>query len=106
MKVLTKAHFHHLLHFIENVLRSTLSYVNETSKELIHFLSGSVISWITQYLASLHEKQVFFHSPKIVMAQRKSNKKQVKQGILLFITVVCKLFLGNTTITKMSNCIK
>jgi len=41
MKALIEAHFQHeaLLRFIENVLRSTLSYPNETSKECIQFLS-------------------------------------------------------------------
>ena len=40
MKVLIELHFQHeaLPHFIENVLRSTLSYPNETSKECIQFL--------------------------------------------------------------------
>jgi len=40
MKALIEAHFQHeaLLRFIENVLRSTLSYPNETSKECIQFL--------------------------------------------------------------------
>ena len=40
MKALIEAHFQHeaLPCFIENVLRSTLSYPNETSKECIQFL--------------------------------------------------------------------
>jgi hypothetical protein len=40
MKVLIELHLQHkaLLRFIENVLRSTLSYPNETSKECIQFL--------------------------------------------------------------------
>ena len=41
MKALIELHFQHeaLPRFIENVLRSTLSYPNETSKECIQFLS-------------------------------------------------------------------
>ena len=39
MKALIEAHFQH--GFIENVLRSTLSYPNETSKECIQFLNES-----------------------------------------------------------------
>ena len=41
MKALIELHFQHeaLLHFIENVLQSTLSYPNETSKECIQFLN-------------------------------------------------------------------
>jgi hypothetical protein len=40
MKALMELHFQHeaLPRFIENVLRSTLSYPNETSKECIQFL--------------------------------------------------------------------
>ena len=40
MKALIELHFQHeaLPLFIENVLRSTLSYPNETSKECIQFL--------------------------------------------------------------------
>ena len=40
MKALIELHFQHeaLPSFIENVLRSTLSYPNETSKECIQFL--------------------------------------------------------------------
>jgi len=40
MKALIELHFQHeaLPRFIENVLRSTLSYLNETSKECIQFL--------------------------------------------------------------------
>ena len=40
MKALIELHFQHeALRFIENVLRSTLSYPNETSKECIQFLN-------------------------------------------------------------------
>ena len=41
MKALIELHFQHeaLSRFIENVLRSTLSYPNETSKECIQFLN-------------------------------------------------------------------
>ena len=41
MKALIKLHFQHeaLSRFIENVLQSTLSYRNETSKECIQFLN-------------------------------------------------------------------
>jgi hypothetical protein len=41
MKVLIELHFQHeaVLRFIENVLRSMLSYPNETSKECIQFLN-------------------------------------------------------------------
>ena len=40
MKALIELHFQHeaLPRFIQNVLRSTLSYPNETSKECIQFL--------------------------------------------------------------------
>jgi hypothetical protein len=43
MKALMELHFQHeaLPRFIENVLRSTLSYPNETSKECIQFLGPS-----------------------------------------------------------------
>jgi hypothetical protein len=42
MKALIELHFQHeaLPRFIENVLRSTLSYPNETSKECIQFLNN------------------------------------------------------------------
>jgi hypothetical protein len=41
MNALIELHFQHeaLARFIENVLRSTLSYPNETSKECIQFLN-------------------------------------------------------------------
>ena len=41
LKALIELHFQHeaLSRFIENVLRSTLSYPNETSKECIQFLN-------------------------------------------------------------------
>jgi hypothetical protein len=41
MKALIELHFQHeaLSRFIENVLRSTLSHPNETSKECIQFLN-------------------------------------------------------------------
>ena len=44
MKALIGLHFQHeaLSRFIENVLRLTLSYPNETSKECIQFLYKSV----------------------------------------------------------------
>ena len=43
MKALIELHFQHeaLPHFIENVLRSMLSYFNETLKECIQFLNIS-----------------------------------------------------------------
>ena len=43
MKALIELHFQHeaLPCFIENVLRSTLSYPNKTSKECIQFLNES-----------------------------------------------------------------
>ena len=46
MKALIELHFQHeaLPRFIENVLRSTLSYPNETSKECIQFLIEMSIS--------------------------------------------------------------
>jgi hypothetical protein len=39
MKALIELHFQHVSRFIENVLRSTLSYPNKTSKECIQFLN-------------------------------------------------------------------
>jgi hypothetical protein len=43
---LLELHFQHeaLSHFIENVLRSTLSYPNETSKECIQFLNKCIFT--------------------------------------------------------------
>ena len=45
MKASIELHFQHeaLPHFIENVLRSTLSYPNETSNECIQFLNKKQI---------------------------------------------------------------
>ena len=53
MKALIELHFQHeaLPRFIENVLRSTLSYPNETSKECIQFLN-KIGCWI-MYTAML-----------------------------------------------------
>ena len=44
MKALIESHFQHeaLLRFIENILRSTLSYPNETLQECIKFLNKLV----------------------------------------------------------------
>jgi hypothetical protein len=39
MKALIELHFQHEARYIENVLRSTLSYPNESSKECIQFLN-------------------------------------------------------------------
>ena len=39
MKALIELHFQHEAWYIENVLRSTLSYPNESSKECIQFLN-------------------------------------------------------------------
>jgi hypothetical protein len=44
MKALIELHFQHEApRFIENVLRSTLSYPNETSKECIQFLNKAAM---------------------------------------------------------------
>jgi hypothetical protein len=47
MKALIELHFQHeeLPRFIENVLRSTLSYPNETSKECIQFLNNTCTTY-------------------------------------------------------------
>ena len=48
MKALTEVHFQWsaLALHVENVVRSTLSYPNETSKECIQFLNESTLSWL------------------------------------------------------------
>jgi hypothetical protein len=73
MKALIKLHFQHeARYFIENVLRSTLSYPNETSKECIQFLNEIYyVENIKSTNIRIHELVIFNQTTKINTQEEK-----------------------------------
>ena len=73
MKALIELHFQHeARYFIENVLRSTLSYPNETSKECIQFLNEIYyVENIKSTNIRIHELVIFNQTTKIDTQEEK-----------------------------------
>ena len=73
MKALIELHFQHeARYFIENVLRSTLSYPNETSKECIQFLNEIYyVENIKSTNIRIHELVIFNQTTKINTQEEK-----------------------------------
>jgi hypothetical protein len=74
MKALIELHFQHE-RFIENVLRSTLSYPNEASKECIQFLNVvRLYLFVHHYVVRLYRHYRRFWQEKLSAIDRIRNR--------------------------------
>ena len=90
MKALIELHFQHEApRFIENVLRSTLSYPNETATECIQFLN-------------IFEENFTIHLYFVLESEKAWCNVLKKHSKLLFI-IICYLFMKLTNILLLNN---
>jgi hypothetical protein len=104
MKALIELHFQH-----ENVLRSTLSYPNETSKECIQFLTlfgKTCLNWTFFVPAFVFAIDRWFIKAKLTKISYIGTlfKVQFLHSVLYFVPISCIVLLALSQSNVMTSC--